>query len=64
MYLPLGAAWIAAQQYVTKSEFDHAAIVVRVRGDAMMLEETFSGIKMRPFDERIVCSKAHHIVSR
>lgn len=64
LYLPLGAAWILAQKAVSGSEFDHAGLVVRVRGDNMLLEETFSGPKLRPFDERIVCSKARQILSR
>eukprot|EP00753_Platysulcus_tardus_P008214 PLAT15814.2.p1 GENE.PLAT15814.2~~PLAT15814.2.p1 ORF type:complete len:235 (-),score=70.57 PLAT15814.2:154-828(-) len=59
------AARIAAYKVSTGSRFDHVAVVVRGRSGApYVLEQTASGIKLRPYAARIRCSHAREVVVR
>lgn len=56
------AMYILLFKAIHKTEFDHAAcIVMNTKGLPMVVEATFSGVKFRPYDERIMHSKSKQI---
>lgn len=57
------ALYILVYQFIFDTEFDHIGICVCDKfGEPSVLENTFfGGLKSRPFNERIVHSKAHQI---
>ena len=60
-YLPV-AVYIMLFKYFHSTEFDHAAcIVMDNKGTPHVLESTFTGVKCRPYDVRIMQSKAKQI---
>lgn len=61
---PCGAGVCAGNKAVTGLPFDHAGVVVMWQGFPMLAEWTFGGVKVRPFDERIKCSRAREVVVR
>lgn len=61
--LPLGAAISAAKKQVTGSRFDHAAVIINDRfGIPHVAEVTYSGVKLRRYDERILRSWCSEIL--
>lgn len=54
----------AGNKAATGVPFDHAGVIVMWHGFPMLAEWTFSGVKVRPFDERIICSKAPEVAVR
>jgi len=64
LYYPCGAAACAATKALTGIEYDHAGVIVRRKGTACVAEATFSGVRLRPFEERVVCSRALNVVVR
>ncbi|CAN0039485.1 unnamed protein product [Scytosiphon promiscuus] len=61
--LPGGAALTALKQRVFDTRFDHAGVVVADRfGTPHVAEVTYTGIKLRRFDERILRSKCNEIM--
>ncbi len=61
---PCGTAVCAGNKAASGVPFDHAGVVVMWHGFPMLAEWTFGGVKVRPFDERIVCSKAPEVAVR
>ncbi|CAM9294214.1 unnamed protein product [Ectocarpus sp. 12 AP-2014] len=61
--LPAGAALSVMKRSVFDSRFDHAGVVVADRfGTPHVAEVTYTGIKLRRFDERILRSKCNEIM--
>ena len=61
---PCGMAVCAGNKAATGVPFDHAGVIVMWHGFPMLAEWTFGGVKVRPFDERIVCSRAPEVAVR
>jgi hypothetical protein len=60
---PCGSALCAATKYVSNSSFDHVGMIyVRRDFKPMLVEKTFSGIKVRPWDERLSRSRAGEVI--
>jgi hypothetical protein len=64
LYYPGGSAVCLATKSLTDCEYDHAGVVVRRKGQTCIAESTFSGVRVRPFEERVVCSRALNVVVR
>jgi hypothetical protein len=64
LYYPCGAAACALSKRFGGSEFDHAGVIVMHRGEPHIAEATFGGVRMRPFDERVICSRAFNVAVR
>eukprot|EP01138_Halocafeteria_seosinensis_P000428 gb/GECG01000442.1/.p1 GENE.gb/GECG01000442.1/~~gb/GECG01000442.1/.p1 ORF type:complete len:242 (+),score=18.94 gb/GECG01000442.1/:1-726(+) len=62
LYYPCGAIHCEATKATTRQPFDHAAIIVLRHGFPYVAEWTPTGIKIRPFEERVMCSLAFQIV--
>eukprot|EP00752_Nemacystus_decipiens_P011811 g10480.t1 len=61
--LPAGAALSSLKKRAFESRFDHAGVVVADRfGTPHVAEVTYSGVKLRRFDERILRSKCNEIM--
>ncbi|CAN0129107.1 unnamed protein product [Discosporangium mesarthrocarpum] len=60
---PAGAALCVAKKWVFGTAFDHAAVVVQDRfGTPLVAEATYSGVKFRRFDERVLRSRCAEIM--
>lgn len=59
-----GACACAARQQFGGSEFDQAGVIVTRKGIPYVLEQTFSGPKLRRYDHRIKTSRSHEILVR
>lgn len=64
LYYPGGAATCLAIKSLTDCEYDHAGVVMRRKGQTCIAESTFGGVRIRPFEERVVCSRALNVVVR
>ena len=48
---------------LARATFDHAGVIVEDRkGEPFLLEKTFSGVRMRPYEQRVLRSEAKEIV--
>ena len=62
---PWGALICAAQQFIFNQAYDHCGVIVQGKdGIPYLLETTFSGTKLRPYEARIAHSCASEIVIR
>jgi hypothetical protein len=63
---PCAAAVCAATKtWAPGGSYDHVGVVVEGdSGDLLIAEEGFDGVRFRPFDERIVCSRSFEIIVR
>ena len=60
---PCGSALCASTKSISNSAFDHVGMIyVRKDFKPMLIENTFSGIKIRPWDERLSRSQAGEII--
>ena len=60
---PCGSALCTATKSITNSTFDHVGMIfLRKDFKPMLIEKTFSGIKMRPWDERLSRSMAVEVI--
>lgn len=44
---PLGAAVVALTKRLSGAKFDHAGVIVMIKGEPFVLEETFSTVEVR-----------------
>ena len=61
-----GAVLCQTAKFVASSDWDHVGVIVKRVSDGklMLLEATLRGVRLRPFDERLIHSTAHAIQVR
>jgi hypothetical protein len=66
LYTAWAAATCVARKRLSGSDFDQAGVVVLSRGMGapMLLEQTSSGVKLRPYPARIKCSRSKGVIVR
>lgn len=64
LYYPCGAAACLGAKAASGQEYDHAGIIVRHRGETCIAEAAFGAVRLRSFEERVVCSRAYNVVVR
>jgi hypothetical protein len=66
LYTAWAAATCVARKRLGGSDFDQAGVVVLSRGAGapMLLEQTSSGVKLRPYPARIKCSRSKGVIVR
>eukprot|EP00735_Rhodelphis_limneticus_P011010 TRINITY_DN4057_c0_g1::TRINITY_DN4057_c0_g1_i1::g.11841::m.11841 TRINITY_DN4057_c0_g1::TRINITY_DN4057_c0_g1_i1::g.11841 ORF type:complete len:297 (+),score=28.08,DUF830/PF05708.7/1.3e-07,DUF830/PF05708.7/0.36,Ribosomal_L36e/PF01158.13/0.26,Ribosomal_L36e/PF01158.13/5.2e+03,TFIIE-A_C-term/PF11521.3/8.3e+03,TFIIE-A_C-term/PF11521.3/0.36 TRINITY_DN4057_c0_g1_i1:242-1132(+) len=61
---PYGRLLCSFSKALPGEPWDHVALVVRVNDEPHVLEASFTGVKLRPFNERMNLSKSNRIMVR